>query len=154
MLSASEFWSEEYRSCGPLELLLARRAGDAKLSIDRLLDLLPKRVPFWTLRAAGLEFRELSLEEMCRFLAGAFLPPLAGMLELVALRTGPAPWPFVADGAIALGLRGSRYRGRTSPSLAAAAFGFPWADFDSTVEAATVIGFLWVTGGASDCVRR
>jgi len=108
MLSASEFWSEEYRSCGPRELLLARRAGDARLSMERLLDLLPSRVPFCTLRAAGLEFRELSLEEMCRFLAGAFLPPLAGMLELVALRTGPPPWPFVADGAAALGLRGSK----------------------------------------------
>lgn len=61
----------------------------AKLSDDILFDLLPNRMPFCPRRtAAGLELRELSLEEMCRFLACALRA--AGMLELVALRMGPA----------------------------------------------------------------
>lgn len=61
----------------------------AKLSDDMLFDLLPSRVPFCARRtAAGLELRELSLEEMCRFFACALRA--AGMLELVALRIGPA----------------------------------------------------------------
>ena len=69
-----------------MPLGLAFLEGDAKLSNDMLMDLVPIFLSEFALflRMAGLELRELSLEEICFPLAR-----VEGMLELVWLRTGP-----------------------------------------------------------------